>query len=298
MYEEDAVLYAISGRNPEKLQAFQQEHPCEKIYIGHDNLLKDPMIDAVYIGLPHDMHREWALKAIQAHKAVLCEKPAVLNEREMQEIVDASHQEQVLFMEAMKSRFEPAYIKTKQLLAEDTIGSITSIKAQISSVFPKEKYEQSYITKPVVGGALLDTGCYCVNWVNDLLKEEPVVQNVSCHIVDSVDYFVDASLQFGNVDAEIIAGIDRKMEPLTEIIGTKGKILVEKPHRPDRIHIQRNGEGEIIFDVPYVHDDFYGQVHHFNELFKKGQTESDVMSLSDSLRNAHLLDLIHHAIHA
>lgn len=295
-YEENAVLYAISGRNPEKLQAFQQEHPCEKVYLGHENLLADPNVDAVYIGLPHDMHREWALKAIHAQKAVLCEKPAVLNEKEMQEIMTASQQEHVLFMEAMKSRFEPAYIKAKELLQENAIGDIVSIKAQISSVFPKEKYETSYITKPVVGGALLDTGCYCVNWVNDLLNGEPVVKNVSSHIVNGVDYFVDATMEFGTIEAEVIAGIDRKMEPLVEIVGTKGTMIIEKPHRPDCIHLLSYGKEEIL-DLPYVHDDFYGQIHHFDALMKKDMHESNVMSLQDSLRNAHLMDLIKCAMH-
>ena len=295
-YEEDAILYAISGRNPEKLQTFQQEHPSEKVYIGHENLLDDPNVDAIYVGLPHDMHFEWALKAIAAHKAVLCEKPAVLNENEMQEIMDASHQENVLFMEAMKSRFEPAYRKARELLHGNVIGDILSVKAQISSIFPKEKYGTSFITKPVVGGALLDTGCYCVNWVNDLLKEEPIVKSVSSHLVNSVDYFVDATLQFGNVEAEVIAGIDRKMDPLVEIVGTKGTMIIEKPHRPDRIHLLSYGKEEIL-DLPYIHDDFYGQIHHFDELIKKDRSESDVMSLQDSLRNAHILDLIKYSMH-
>jgi len=295
-YEEDAVLYAISGRNPEKLQVFQQEHPSEKVYIGHENLLRDPNIDAIYVSLPHDMHFEWVCKAMDAHKAVLCEKPAVLNEKEMQGIMAASYQNHTLFMEAMKSRFEPAYRKAKELLQENAIGDILSVKAQISSVLPKEKYGTSYITKPVVGGALLDTGCYCVNWVNDLLKEEPIIKSVSSHLVDSVDYFVDATMQFGSVEAEVIAGIDRKMDPLVEIVGTKGTMIIEKPHRPDRIHLLSYGKEEIL-DFPYIHDDFYGQIHHFDELIKKNMSESDVMSLQDSLRNAHIMDLIKYSMH-
>lgn len=295
-YEEDAVLYAISGRNPEKMQAFQAEHPCEKIYIGHENLLADPQVDAVYIALPHDMHLEWALKAIHAHKAVLCEKPAVLNEKEMQQIADAARTEHVLFMEAMKSRFEPAYIKTRELINDNTIGTVVSIKAQISSIFPPERYAETYLTRPVVGGALLDTGCYCVNWLNDLCSEEPVIKNVSSVVKDSVDYFIDATMQFGTVEGEVIAGFDRKLEPMAEIVGTKGRIVVERPHRPDVIHVYQDGKEEQTYELPYIHDDFYGQIHHFNTLIKEGKTESDVMSLNDSLRNAHIMDLIKYTL--
>ena len=295
-YEEDAVLYAISGRNPEKMKQFQVEHPCQKVYLDHHDLLADPAVDAVYIALPHDMHAAWALEAIQMHKAVLCEKPAVLNADEMKEIITAARRENILFMEAMKSRFEPAYLRTKELLEKNKIGSLLSIKAQISSAFPIEQNPDSYIIKPGVGGALLDTGCYCVNWLNDLCKEELSVKNISAVIKNSIDYYVDASLMFGNVECEVIAGIDRKLEPITEIVGTKGEILVEKPHRPEIIHIQLNGEKEKVEQIPYVHDDFYGQIHHFDTLLKDGRKESDVMSLADSLRNAQIIDMIKKAV--
>ncbi len=290
-YEKDACLYAISGRNAEKLKAFQSEHPCEKIYLSHEELTNDQQIDAVYIALPHDMHAEWSIKALQKKKAVLCEKPASINEIEVRKMIDAAEMNHTLFMEAMKSRFEPAYIRTAELIGEGTIGQILTIKAQIASIFPKEKYAASYLTKPGVGGALLDTGCYCINWLNAYFKGEPEIEILDAAMHDSVEYYADAELHFSNGTGEIIAGFDRRAEPLAEIIGTKGKIIVEKPHRPDKIHLVLDGR-ETVIELPYVHDDFYGQIHHFDALLQEGRTESDVMSFADSIRNAHLLDAV------
>ncbi|MCH3962113.1 MAG: Gfo/Idh/MocA family oxidoreductase [Solobacterium sp.] len=290
-YETNACLYAISGRNAEKMKAFQKEHPCEKIYLSHEELLNDPKIDAVYIALPHDMHAEWSIKALQKKKAVLCEKPAAINEAEVQNMTDTAEMDHTLFMEAMKSRFEPAYIRTGELIKDGTIGEILTIKAQIASVFPKEKYASSYLTKPGVGGALLDTGCYCINWLNAYFKGEPEIEILDAVMHDAVEYYADAKLYFKNGTGEILAGFDRRLEPLAEIVGTKGKIIVEKPHRPDKIHLFLNGS-ETIIDLPYLHDDFYGQIHHFDTLLQEGRTESDVMSYADSIRNAHLLDAV------
>ena len=84
--EEDSILYAISGRSQEKLDVFQQEFPCEKTYVGHENMLNDDQVDAIYLALPHGMHKEWAIAALSRGIHVLCEKPAVLTEAEMKEI--------------------------------------------------------------------------------------------------------------------------------------------------------------------------------------------------------------------
>lgn len=81
--EADSVLAAISCRSQEKADRFAQAHPVEKIYIGYEKLLADPQIDAIYLALPHGLHEEWAIRAIQAGKAVLCEKPAALDAGQM-----------------------------------------------------------------------------------------------------------------------------------------------------------------------------------------------------------------------
>lgn len=290
--EKDAVLYAISGRNEEKLLAFKEKFPCEKVYVGHENLLADPDIDAVYIALPHHMHREWSVKALQAHKAVLCEKPAVLNEQEMQEIAAVSRKENVLFMEAMKPRFEPAYAEIRKITDEKKLGNIVSVYAENCFLFPREMIGKTYHTGKGVGGALLDSGCYCTNWPADFLEGEPVLTKTYANCAYDIDWYVNAKLQFDNGTGEIVAAFDRRTAPTAVLTYEKGKIIVEKPHRPDAFTIMEDGKEPVRYDFPYEYDDFYGQIHHFCTLLREGKTESPVMSSEDSIRNAHILDVI------
>ncbi|MBQ1840488.1 MAG: Gfo/Idh/MocA family oxidoreductase, partial [Atopobiaceae bacterium] len=114
---ENAELVAASCRTREKAEAFLAEVPRAegaRAYAGHDALLADPKVDAIYLALPHQFHHEWAIKALRAGKAVLCEKPAMLTAVEMAEVAEVAHETGCLFMEAMKPRFVPLYAQVMQ----------------------------------------------------------------------------------------------------------------------------------------------------------------------------------------
>lgn len=290
-FESDAELYGISGRNEEKLKAFQKEYPCEKIYIGHENLLQDENINAVYISLPHDLHSEWIIKALRAHKAVLCEKPAVMNAAEMEEVIRVAGEEHVLFMEAMKTRFVPAYAEIKRMIDEGVIGEVYSVRASNCFLLPEEMYGKTYHTKKGVGGALLDSGCYGVTWISQYMKGSPESLGPGVKMMNGVDMFSDTFLRFENGLAELIAGFDRDTGSHVLITGTCGNIVCDEMHRPVDFTVIKGSE-ETKYSYPYVHDDFFGEIHAFDELLKAGKTESDVMSLNDSLRDAEIMDLI------
>lgn len=291
--EENAELYAISGRSLDKLNVFKETYPCKMIYLDHESLLNDPEVDCVYIALPHDMHAEWSKKALISKKAVLCEKPACMNENEMVSVAETARRENILFMEGMKSKFEPAYIKVKQLIEEGSIGEIQSIKSEICFLLPKDQYGKSYHTQPDVGGCLKDCGCYCASIINDFLKGPAELKKVYTNVKDGVDYYVDAKLNAGKINAEMIVGFDRETQSRTIFTGSKGEILLEHTQRPDVIHLHNNGKEDTVIDCSYDHDDFYGEIHHFDMLFSQGKKESTIMPLNDSIQNAHLLDQIH-----
>ncbi len=290
-YEEDSVLYAISGRSQEKMEAFQKEFPCEKICIGHENLLKDENVDAVYIALPHAMHKEWALQAMRAGKAVLCEKPAVMNAAEMEEIIAVSKETGVLFMEAQKSRFTPGYRKLKEMIDRGEIGEVRAISTSFCNQMPADRFGTSYHTEPGQGGCLLDGGIYCASWLNDFLGEDLKVEHVYGNIRKGVDFYIDARLSAGNKQGRLECAFDRKNPQNAVIEGEKGTVAAEHLHRCDAFAVSRNGKEER-FEVPYDHDDFYSQIHHFVTLMKEGKTESDIMPLKDSLACAGIMDQI------
>lgn len=290
--ETNSVLYAISGRSQEKLDAFRQEYPCEKTYVGHENMLNDEKVDAIYLALPHGMHKEWALKAMNRGIHVLCEKPAVLNEEEMKEVTACARANNVLFMEAMKPRFVPAYGELKKQLAEGVIGELLHIHTKICFEIPKEAVGKSYHTLPADGGALLDSGIYCASLIEDLLEGEPEFIQTYANYYNGVDWYVDSLMKFGNGTAEMEVGMDRKAPRNAELTGTKGSITLIDLHRPETFVIHHENGDEEEVTVPYDKDDFYSEIHHFVQLIENDKTESDVHTYADMEREAHILDRI------
>ncbi len=299
--EADSVLAAISCRRQERADCFAQAHSVEKIYIGYDKLLADPQIDAVYLALPHGLHEEWAIRALQAGKAVLCEKPAALDAEQTRQIAAAARENHRLFMEAMKTRFVPLYPVVRQLVKSGELGELTAVEASLCNRMPDEMMAEknrgkTYHTQPGQGGALLDAGIYCASWLQDFLPSVPELTSVSVNVKGGVDYYVEAKLKAGEVTARLECAFDRAKPRQAVLRGTKGCIVVEELHRAQRAVLYREGEEPKILEIPYEVDDFYGEIHHFAECLRQGRTESPVMPLEASVQCAEILDSIRHGM--
>lgn len=281
--EPRCTLAAVSSRNLTKAEEFAKKISAEKAYAGHDSLLADKNIDAVYIALPHALHKEFSIKALKAGKAVLCEKPATLNFAEMEEIAKVARAEKKLFMEAMKPRFVPLYEKIKSARGE--IGEITRVETSLCNLM--ELTGKTYHTQKGQGGALLDVGIYCTSWLEDFLGEITGVKKVSVKIENEIDYYVDAELNFGEKTGRLECAFDRKKPRQAIIYGTNGKIIVEELHRPQSMTIN-----DKIISVPYEVDDFFGEIKHFVNCLEEGKIESEIMPLNSSLNCAKILESI------
>ncbi|MBQ7704463.1 MAG: Gfo/Idh/MocA family oxidoreductase [Selenomonadaceae bacterium] len=276
-------LAAVSSRTQQKADEFAKKISAEKAYAGHDLLLADEKIDAVYIALPHALHKEIAIRALKAGKAVLCEKPATLNFSEMEEIAAVARAEKKLFMEAMKPRFVPLYEKIKSAQAE--IGEIISVETSLCNLM--ELTGKTYHTQKGQGGALLDVGIYCASWLEDFLGAVTDVKNITAKIENEIDYYVDAELNFGDKVGKLECAFDRKKPRQAVIHGTNGKIIVEELHRPQSMTLN-----DKIISAPYEVDDFFGEIKHFVNCLEAGKFESEIMPLSASLNCAKILEII------
>lgn len=290
---ENAELYAVANRTIEKAKAFKEEHPSEKAYDSYNALLADENVDAVYIALPHKFHLEWVEKAIRAGKAVLCEKPATLSNNEMKKISSIANEERVFFMEAMKSRFSPAYQEVKQLIEEGIIGEVEEVFTSLCRVFPPG---EGYHYKPVQGGCLLDMGVYNAAFIEDFIESPFELKEIEYELYnDEIEVYVNAKLQSGNKKAVIESAFDRNTETKAVITGTKGSIIVPDFHRPTSYILEIDGASKEVI-VPYIVDDFYGEITHVMDCLEKNQLESSVMSLTHSENVATLLDQMKAAI--
>ncbi len=298
-HEHEAQLVAASCRTRQKAEAFLAEVPHAdgaRAYGSHEELLSDAEVDAIYLALPHALHREWATRAMRAGKAVLCEKPAMLSAQEMREVAEVSRETGVLFMEAMKPRFVAIY---EQIMAAvEDIGPVTRIEATLcNDMLGLVEGTGSYHMTPGPGaGVLLDCGTYCASWVVTFCPGELELVSVAGERKNGIDVYADAQLTNGSVTARLECAFDRAKSRTATIVGERGRIVVDELHRPQRATVYVDGVAPRVLDVPYEVDDFYGEIHHFVSLLRSGEAESPVMSLADSIACASVLDVVRAAL--
>jgi predicted dehydrogenase len=284
-------ITAVSCRSREKAEDFAGRYGIERAFGSHESLLEDDQIDAIYLALPHGLHCLWAVRALKAGKAVLCEKPAAMSEEEMRLIAGTARECGVLFMEAMKTRFIPAYREVKRRIGEGAIGEVVSVETSLCNAMPFDSARPTYHTDPSQGGALLDVGIYCACYLEDFLRGDPVLKDLKAEFQGGVDFYADAELAFSSGRGRLTCAFDRAEPRRALITGTKGKILVEELHRPREFTVF-TGAGEEKALIPYEVDDFYGEIVHFADCLKKGRKESPVMPFDASIRCARILDRI------
>ena len=260
----------------------------------HEALVADPAVDAVYLALPHGLHRMWAVRALKAGKAVLCEKPAALTADEVRAIAAEARQSGTLFMEGMKARFVPLYAEVKRLLAEDAIGELRRVEASLCNDVPPAALEGTYLLDGAQGGVLLDCGIYCASWLDDLLPGPFAVTDRQVETYHGVDAYDCAELAFaeGGRTARLECSFNRAKPRQAVLVGEKGCITVDDLHRAQRLTLEVAGQAPRVIERPYVVDDFFGEVTHFNDLLEQGACESPVMPLAASIRCAEILDAV------
>lgn len=307
--EPRSELVAISCRSSARAVAFAAQHgvPEEGTLSdealggvagsAHAALLARPDVDAVYLALPHSMHLEWAVAALRAGKAVLCEKPLCADAAQTRSLVDAARGGTTLLMEAMKTRFTPLYRRVRELVAEGAIGGLLRVEALLENdMGDRIARGGDYLSDPDGGGILLDSGIYCASWVEDYLPGPLEVVRARARWDHGVDCFVDAEIASAGGDgaptARLVTAADEGGPRTARLVGTTGEIVVDDMHRPQRARLERAGAAPVGLDLPYPVDDFHDEIEHFVDLLLAGRAESDVMPLAASLRCAELLDAV------
>ena len=237
--------YAIAGRDLQKAEAFKEEFGFEKAYGSFDALLADPEVEAVYIPLPNELHYQWAARALQAKKHVLCEKPLAPTAQQMQQLARIAQENGVYVMEAFAYLHSPYMAAVKKELEDGTIGDVLYMESE----FITSDYDLSNIRmrKETYGGALYDLGCYCTSQILWLLGQEPdKVQAIAEFSPQGIDTLTSAILTFpGGQKAMLTCGMCLKREPYDRIDrfrihGTKGCIASQE---------QFNAHGDLVYTL-------------------------------------------------
>lgn len=189
-------LYAIAGRNSEKVDLFKERFGFEKGYVGYDALLADENVQAVYIPLPNNIHKEWVIKSLKAGKHVLCEKPMALNAAEAEEMYAVARENGVILMEAYAYLHGQFMEALKKDISAGEIGDIV----YIDTAFVTQGYKEDFrLHKELGGGMIYDLGCYCTTMMLSLINSDiEYVKACGEMIAEGVDSFVGALLKFKN----------------------------------------------------------------------------------------------------
>jgi predicted dehydrogenase len=227
--ESDQVeVLAVGSRDLERARAFGAKWGIPRAYGSYEEFLADPDIEAVYIPLPNTMHCEWSIRALEAEKHVLCEKPLSRHPADVEAAFDTSERTGRLLSEAFMYRHNPQTKRLKELVDSGAIGELRLIRSTFSySLFDTGNIR---LRTEVEGGSLMDVGCYCISGSRLLGGEPEVVSGQQFVGPSGTDWVFAGTMQFpGGVLATFDCGTSLPERDELEAIGTKGSLFLDDP---------------------------------------------------------------------
>ena len=296
-------LVAVGSRTQMGADAFGERWHVAHRHPSYEDLLADETVQAIYIATPHPEHAEWAIRAAEAGKHILCEKPLTLNHAEAMAVVEAARRNDVFLMEAFMYRCHPQTTYLTELIRSGTLGDVRVIEATFSfdSAFDPDN---RLLDNALGGGGILDVGCYCTSMVRLIAGAatgkpfaEPVQVSGAAHIgpVSRVDEYAMATLTFpGDIIAQLLCGVQLRAEDTVRIYGTKGSIVVTAPWQPvhDGVNspmlLNRYGQKEQQVTVANTENLYANEADMVASYID--QRQAPFMTWDDSLGNMQTLD--------
>jgi len=243
-------VVAVGSRDMLRAGQYAQELGIPRAFASYEEVIADPEVDAVYIPLPNHLHAEWTIKAAQAGKHVLCEKPIAMNAAEAERMVQTADEAGVVLLEAFMYRHHPPWAKVRELVAGGTIGRLSAIQSWFG-YYNDDPADIRNIVE-VGGGALYDVGCYCINLARMLFGGEPtnVEASMTRDPVMGVDVLTSAILSFAGGTSDFTCSTRTETDQRVHIYGTTGRISLGIPFNvpPDRstevVLTQRSAPGQ------------------------------------------------------
>ena len=289
---EKVDLVAVASRDLGRAEEYAGKWEIPVAYGSYEELLADDSIDAVYISLPNTMHCEWSIKAVEAGKHVLCEKPMARHTDQVVAAFDAADREGRLLSEAFMYRHNP---QTAQLVALVESGAIGELRL-VRSAFGYSLYDPDNIRlrTDVEGGALMDVGCYCVSGSRLVAGEPEALAALSWIGKTGTDWAFQGIMRFpGDVLAQFYCGTALPDADELEVIGSEGSLFLDDPWHARRpvIELRRGGEVERIELEPV--DSYQLELENLSDAIR-GEAEL-LLGREDAVAQARALEELHNS---
>lgn len=304
---EDAVLQAVSSRELTRAEEFAQRFGFRRAYgdsasglAGYEQLAADPDVDVIYVATPHAQHHEVTKYLLRAGKHVLVEKAFTLNAQQAKELEDIAREEGRFLMEAVWTRFLPAYQRVLELLEVGEIGAVQYVQADLGVVASTDS--RSRLWAPADGGgALLDLAVYPLTWVVGALGFPPIDQ-ATIHATgrlnsEGVDELATIALDYpGGQQAQVLVSFVTHSTRRARIGGDKGVIVTGAPlTNPQALTLIR-GNVTTHEEYPHAYPPYTYQLREVTRQVQRGATESPTMPLSHTLTMMELQDEVRRQI--
>ena len=289
----DVVAVAEEYRPERHLQRYAKKHGIPQTYRSFDALLANPDIDAVYVPLPIGMHAEWCIKAIEAGKHVLCEKPFAANAAEAERVLRVAQQTDLVVAEAMHFRYHPLVDRVRQIIRDGEVGDVERIKASFSAYLPFDDFRFHYESG---GGAMIDMGCYPIGFIRAVTEEEPVVLQAEAGLHGKlIDRWMRARMRLpsgGAVSMFVGMRCSKLLSVSMKIEGSRGSIRILNFIKPEVYHrVRVRTDGRIRREHVPGGSTYRAQLAAFAEAVRAGT--QPVTTVSDSVKNMRVIDAVY-----
>jgi predicted dehydrogenase len=291
-----ADVVAIAARDPERAQAMAAKRGIPKVHASYADLLADDDLDAIYNPLPNGLHAEWTIKALEAGKHVLCEKPFAANAREAEEMVRVANETGRFLVEAFHYRYHPLFERILAVVRSGKLGKLATLDGKfVVAIKDRNDLRHRYET---AGGATMDLGCYPLHWMRQVMGEEPEVVSARAEQgAPKVDLTMEAELLFpsGARGKMLTSMADQWAYSTTlELVGERGRLHVRNPLAP-------HGGHELVLEIDgdKSTEQVSGQTTFRHQLVAfvkalRGDRKLPTMG-QDSINNMKLIDAVYRA---
>jgi predicted dehydrogenase len=285
------VAAAVAGRDAARTEQYARDNEIERAVTGYEGLIADPDLDVLYVALPNALHAEWTIRALEAGKPVLCEKPLCGRVSDTESVLAVAEETGTLLWEAFVFPFQPQLLEIRKLLADGAIGELMEIKSNFH--FLLRNPGNIRLSSELEGGALLDVGCYPVRIAQELFG--PDYQSAWADAViggEGVD--VDTWGVLGYAEGRrlmLSCGFGRGYDTFTTLEGTAGQIRVTNPFHPgqaDSYQLVTPGADARTFSAGALERSFTAAIRHIHAVIE-GNEAPRQLAVETSLPTARAL---------
>ena len=283
-------IAAVASRDGARAETYARDNKIPRSFGSYEELLRDPEVDAVYIPLPNSMHVEWTVRALEAGKHVLCEKPLSRHAADVENAFSVADQTDRLLMEAFMYRHNPQTSRLKELVESGAVGTPQLVRSAFS--FNLTRPNDIRLSAELEGGSLMDVGCYCVSGTRYLFGEPLAVFAEQVTVPSGVDKVFSGVMQMAD---DVLASFDSALSLTTrdelEVIGDEASLFVDDPWHCRSPGIQLRADDKVEEISLDAADSYQLQLENFSDAIN-GQAEPR-LGREDAVEQARAIEALY-----